>query len=67
MSFDGAVKRAKISMLRAKGWKDQEIARELNLEPSTISYHRRVIKERSQGNDDFVKNLLNKFERELGI
>lgn len=67
MSFNGAVKRAKISVLRAKGWKDQEIARELNLEPSTISYHRRIIKERSQGNDEFVNNLLNKMEKELGI
>lgn len=67
MSFKGAVKRAKISALRAKGFRDHEIAEELDLDPSTISYHTDQIKEQAQDDGDLIEELQSILERELGI
>ena len=67
MSFNGAVHRAKIAGLRAKGYRDHEIADKLDLDPSTISYHTEKIRENSGDSDDLIKELQNILERELGI
>ena len=67
MSFNGAVNRAKIAGLRAKGYRDHEIADKLDLDPSTISYHTEKIRENSGDSDDLIKELQNILERELGI
>ena len=67
MSFNGAVNRAKIAGLRAKGYRDHEIADKLDLDPSTISYHTEKIREKSGESDDLIKELQNILERELGI
>lgn len=67
MSFKGAVNRAKIAGLRAKGFRDHEIAEKLDLDPSTISYHTDMIREKSDDSDDVIQELQNILERELGI
>ena len=67
MSFSGAVNRAKIAGLRAKGFRDHEIADKLDLDPSTISYHTERIREESDDSDDLIQELQTILERELGI
>lgn len=67
MSFTGAIKRAKISALRAKGYRDHEIAEEMNLDPSTISYHTDQIKEQADDDTDLIEEFQSILERELGI
>lgn len=67
MTFQGKIQRTKISLYRAKGFSDREIAEKLDLDPSTISYHREQIREMDKDNSDLIDELQTMLERNLSI
>lgn len=67
MSVQGSIKRGKIAGLRAKGFRDEEIAEKLGIDASTVSYHTDVIREKSRESENIIEELQNILEKELGI